>query len=302
MTQRQSQVKVFNENPERSRRIKVGSNNLTMEQSELLPIKQFSQLCRSTPRTLRFYERYGLIRPAFIDPVTKYRYYNPYQAREFFKVKLLQNFHIPLREIHKILPYTTYETFIQPQLEKLQKDIIEKQKEYKFLKKIKSFLFTTKDPKTFMEKEVFGPYVLLCTREEKGRYDRINAVIYRLFDLAKSLKIPITQRQMVFYLDPVAYKPKDTRLEMCLITKLKNIPKKTVPPNYYFRQYPKTAVRLYSYKGPYEYITLVYQKIHEDHPLEKPLAWKNVGFDLHLSGPWNKKSVYDFVTKIAFPA
>lgn len=278
-------------------------NNLTMEQSELLTIKQFSQLCRSTPRTLRFYERHGLIKPAFIDPKNKYRYYDPYQAREFFKVKLLNNFHIPLRNIHRILEHTTYETFIQPELDKLQKDILEKQKEYNFLKKIKSFLFTTKDPKTFMKQEEFGPYVLLCTRDERGRYDRINAIIYRLIDLAKNLKIPITKKQMVFYLDPVAYKPKDTRLEIALICKYKDIPKnKKLPPNYYFRLYLKTKVRVYNYKGPFDYITLVYQKIYEDHPLGKPLEWKNVGVDLHSFGPWNKKSPYDHTTKIAFPA
>src|SRR3989338_472751 len=74
---------------------------MTQGQSQvnLLTIKQFAEVCRTTPRTLRFYEKKGLFKPAVIDTFNKYRFYHPSQAREFLKIKLLQNFHVPLKQI-----------------------------------------------------------------------------------------------------------------------------------------------------------------------------------------------------------
>ncbi len=270
------------------------------EKRPLLTIKQFAVLCRTTPRTIRFYDQKGLIKPKHVDSVTGYRLYDPHQAREFFKVRLLQNFHVPLRAIKATLKKATEKTFLEPELHTISEDIVEKTKEYEFLKNIRMFLFGRKPATLFLKSEVWGPYILFSTFDTHSRYDKINSVILHLMEKARELKIPITDRQLVFYHDPITYKPHDTRLEICLVCEAKTIPEDiTLPDGYYFSRYPRTKVKVYTYRGPFEYITLVYQKIHEGKtsPVLKP---HEVGFDLHTTGPWNMKSPYDFVTKIAF--
>jgi DNA-binding transcriptional MerR regulator len=42
----------------------------------LLPIGRFSQLTRLTIKALRLYDELGLLRPAYVDPDTAYRYYS----------------------------------------------------------------------------------------------------------------------------------------------------------------------------------------------------------------------------------
>lgn len=275
---------------------------------ELLTIKEFAVLCRTTARTIRFYDLEGLLKPEYIDPKTHYRYYSPVQAREFFKIRLLQEFQLPLTEIQTILPSATERTFLQKQLAKVKEEIEEKQREYRFLTQIKSFLFSGSNAQTHLVPETIGPFVLLCMYVPDGRYDRITTDILHLMEVACTHKIPITDTQMYFYLDTLEYLPKRERLEIALVTKLKQIPKKQphsfssdpqtrneAQRTYYFKVFPQTRVHAYTYKGPFEYITLVYQKILKE---VRPDA---LSFDMHLAGPWNRTSPYDFVTKIAFP-
>src|SRR3990167_7579345 len=80
---------------------------------DLLTIQQFAKLCRSTPRTLRLYEKLGLIVPIDRDRWNKYRLYDSSQGRKFFRIKLLQNFHVPLKEIGEIIKAKGTQQFLQ---------------------------------------------------------------------------------------------------------------------------------------------------------------------------------------------
>lgn len=163
MTQGESQVKVNN----------------------FLSIQQFAQVCRTTPRTLRFYEKKRLFKPAMADPFTKYRFYDPKQARDFLKIKLLQNFHIPLKQINNS-PKNNAEVHLRNKLQTLQEEIREKQKEYKFLEKIKDFLF--EENKNIFQVKTFGPFNLFCMKVEHGEYARITDYIKTLWGRSRKTK------------------------------------------------------------------------------------------------------------------
>ena len=141
---------------------------MTQGQSQvnLLTIKQFAEVCRTTPRTLRFYEKKGLFKPAVIDAFNKYRFYHPSQAREFLKIKLLQNFHVPLKQIKA----NSVETTLLNRLKILKEEIAEKEKEYKFLKRIKALL--NDDFNKIFKEIYFGPYRLFCFKVENGQYQK----------------------------------------------------------------------------------------------------------------------------------
>lgn len=272
-----------------------------MTENQLLTINQFALLCRTTIRTLRFYDEIGLLKPARVDQYTKYRYYSPPQMRDFFRIKLLHTFNLPLKEVDKSLKSKNKPELLDKRLETLDEEIKERQREYRFLETMRKFLFETGSAEKYLEKKTFGPYLLFCKLVDHGQYSQINAEIFGLLKLAKKLKINVTQKQMVFYLDPLPYKPKDTRLEIGLICKgLKEKNSKILPPNHYFRTFPKSNVRVFEYVGPFEYITLIYQKFHEKRQ-SRILKPEEQGFDIHIRGPWNEKSEYSYLTEIVFP-
>lgn len=62
-------------------------------------ISEFGQLRNININSLRYYEKIGLLKPAHIDPETKYRYYTPEQLSELDTIQLCIALGIPLKEL-----------------------------------------------------------------------------------------------------------------------------------------------------------------------------------------------------------
>ena len=69
----------------------------------LVPIGQFSKMTRLSIKALRLYDEIGLLPPAYVDPTSGYRYYEPGQANRATAVKILRSVDMPLDEIRAIL-------------------------------------------------------------------------------------------------------------------------------------------------------------------------------------------------------
>lgn len=265
-----------------------------MKQHDLISIHEFSILCKTTPRTIRFYDKIGLLKPVEIDKFTKYRYYSPYQTRDFFRIRLLQNFNVALAEISS----RQGSDFLDERMKQVKNELIEKKKEFEFLKKIKQYIFA-EDLFRYLKEENIGPFLLMGEYSSEGRYDKINddANNVRLF--ANKHGIKTTERNFTFYLDYTTYKPKNTRLENGIIIK-GNIPKKLeLPKNYFVRTFPRTRCLVLNYRGPFEFITLLYERLHELKIREKFKV--DLPFDIFIGGPFTNISPYDYRTKIIFP-
>lgn len=65
-------------------------------------IGEFSHATGVSARTLRFYDRIGLLRPARVDPRTRYRLYLPQQLRELAAIIELKEAGVPLAEIRRL--------------------------------------------------------------------------------------------------------------------------------------------------------------------------------------------------------
>ncbi|MEV3981813.1 MerR family transcriptional regulator [Nonomuraea sp. NPDC049758] len=74
-----------------------------MVDEELLPIGQFARLGRLSVKQLRHYDELGLLRPAYVDEVTGYRYYRAGQAREALSIGLLRSLDVPLAVVGRVL-------------------------------------------------------------------------------------------------------------------------------------------------------------------------------------------------------
>jgi effector-binding domain-containing protein len=69
----------------------------------LVPIGRFSAMTRLSVKALRHYDELGLLRPAFVDPSSGYRYYRPAQANQAEAIRILRSVEMPLEEIAALL-------------------------------------------------------------------------------------------------------------------------------------------------------------------------------------------------------
>ncbi len=62
----------------------------------LMPIGRFAHACRLSIKALRYYDDREVLKPAFVDPDTGYRYYRSEQAREAVMLAMLRSLDVPL--------------------------------------------------------------------------------------------------------------------------------------------------------------------------------------------------------------
>ncbi|MDA0636416.1 MerR family transcriptional regulator [Nonomuraea sp. MCN248] len=70
---------------------------------DLLPIGRFARLGRLSVKQLRRYDELGVLRPAWVDPATGYRYYRASQARVALAIGLLRSLDVPLPVVGRVL-------------------------------------------------------------------------------------------------------------------------------------------------------------------------------------------------------
>jgi len=65
-------------------------------------IGEFAELGGVSTKTLRFYDEIGLLRPAGVDPRTRYRLYSPQQLQELASILAMKNLGISLAQVREL--------------------------------------------------------------------------------------------------------------------------------------------------------------------------------------------------------
>lgn len=68
-----------------------------------MTIKDFAFLCGCNPKTLRYYDQIGLLKPVRVDEFSGYRHYDEKQALIFVKIKNLQSAGFTIDEIRGLI-------------------------------------------------------------------------------------------------------------------------------------------------------------------------------------------------------
>jgi DNA-binding transcriptional MerR regulator len=66
-------------------------------------IGTMARLAQVSVRTLRHYDDLGLLKPAYVDPVTGYRHYTPEQALRLHRILVLRDLGVPLSEVGDLI-------------------------------------------------------------------------------------------------------------------------------------------------------------------------------------------------------
>ena len=69
----------------------------------MMPIGKFARATRLSIKALRNYDRLGLLRPAWVDPASGYRYYRLDQMRRADVIRMLRIADVPLADIGNVL-------------------------------------------------------------------------------------------------------------------------------------------------------------------------------------------------------
>lgn len=93
---------------------------------ELYSIGETASIMGVSVQTLRHYSKIGLIRPAFVNPQTGYRYYRVDQLHFIDRIRYLQKFGLNLQEIKRILDGNDIELLLA-MLEKQEQAFLEEQ-------------------------------------------------------------------------------------------------------------------------------------------------------------------------------
>ena len=96
-----------------------------MKVNNKLKIKEFSLLCGVTVKTLRHYEKIGLLQPFEVDEWTGYRYYNVSQMQAMENIRRLKEMGFSLDEISEMFASGS----LKPTLQTLEKKIAESERE-----------------------------------------------------------------------------------------------------------------------------------------------------------------------------
>lgn len=92
---------------------------------KLYTIGEVSKLVNISIKALRYYDKINLFKPAYIDPVTNYRYYKDSQIYRLDLIKSLKYIGTPLEEIKKVqeLPTDDFFTFLTEQEKMIKQKI-----------------------------------------------------------------------------------------------------------------------------------------------------------------------------------
>ncbi len=90
-------------------------------------ITEFSRICKMSTRMLRHYDKEEILKPAYVNPVNGYRYYEQGQLEIALKIKKLREYKFPLPKIKVILQSSDQDSFIHH----MQAQIIELSHEVK---------------------------------------------------------------------------------------------------------------------------------------------------------------------------
>lgn len=74
-----------------------------METHSLLTIKEFAELCQVHPKSLRYYDSLGILKPCFVNPKNGYRYYSLYQKHLVGAIQHLVEVGIPVKNFNQYL-------------------------------------------------------------------------------------------------------------------------------------------------------------------------------------------------------
>ena len=261
----------------------------------MLKISEFSKLSHLTVKALRFYEKEGLLKPASVDELSGYRFYETYQLEIAAKIKSYRQLDLSIEEIKAVFNGSDVKEILQEKIGLLTK---EKQTIESRLSIIKSILEDKEmkyqvTEKVIPEKIIYAAETVLKTYSDSMQW--IPYVGQECLKLNPDLKCSEPPYEFCEYLDG-EYKETDVKIRhneaVTAFGKENELIK--------FKILPEAKVLSIYHKGPYTNIGEAYSFLMK---YAEQNGYKAVGLarECYIDGIWNKESEDDWLTEIQLP-
>lgn len=186
---------------------------------DLIPIGKFSRICGISIRSLRHYDKIGLLKPEYVDEENGYRFYSFTQFNAADNIRLLRYLDVPLDRIGKIIHESDKQKIIdlvEFEFSSIEEKIIELNEKRECLKRIcnnEGVLISYNIFEKTLEPQNYA-YLNLSTNFQKSRIDIIesyNALRKTLFNY----RIEIVNSPFILMTDD-EINEEDINMRICL--------------------------------------------------------------------------------------
>lgn len=258
-------------------------------------IGDFSNMSKTTIKTLRYYEKEGLLKPAYIDQNTGYRYYEISQLVDVSKIISLRQIGLSIKEIKKILDGYDLMELLNKRRNEIKNLIVDYTIQ---LSKINYLLEEKNMKQEIFVKEIPSYIIYYCDGIIKDFSKITEFVLQAGTECANAnpnLKCITPDYCYISYLDG-EYKEKNIKIRYAQA--IEKIGNETANVKF-MKSSPITALCIY-HKGSYDKLRESYEialKYIEDNDYE---IIDNVR-ECYIDGCWNKKQEDEYLTEIQFP-
>lgn len=258
-------------------------------------IGDFSSMSKTTIKTLRYYEKEGLLNPVYIDLDTGYRFYETRQLVEISKIISLRQIGLSIKDIKSVLNGYDMRDILMKRKNEIEENILKSHME---LSKINYLLEGNNMKNEIFMKEI-PSYIIYYRDGVISDFSKISEFVLQAGTECQkanpNLKCITPDYCYISYLDG-EYKEKDIKIRYAqAVEKFGNETDKVK-----FMQSDKISAVCIYHKGAYENLRDSYNIILE-------YIEKN-GYEIvdnprecYIDGCWNKENVSDYLTEIQIP-
>ncbi|MDO4503422.1 MAG: MerR family transcriptional regulator [Coriobacteriia bacterium] len=261
----------------------------------MLKIGEFSKLSMLTVKTLRFYEKEGLLEPASVDEWTGYRMYQTWQLQTAARIKAYRQLGLSIAQIRDILEGADARRVLEEHARELQR---QQQSIAVSLSVINSLL--RGDAMTYQATVKTIPSCIVYYSEATlGAYSDamqwIPAQGAEAAALNPGLKCTEPPYEFVEYLDG-EYRETNVRVRHSQAVTAFGVESDNIK----FRQVPETKVLSIYHKGAYDNLGEAYAYLAK-YAEENGYQVAGPSRESYIDGIWNKDSVDEWLTEVQLP-
>lgn len=260
----------------------------------------FSQITKTTIKTLRYYDEVGLLKPAYIDPENGYRYYTSNQMVDLHKVIALRQMGFTVEEVIFIMNGENIESIMdirKREIESQLKDTLDQ------LSRINYYITESKETSNMKYNAIVKqtPECIVYTKRflapsYESYYEIIPDIGKEVLSLNPGLKCAIPEYCFIEYQDG-EYRENNINVEHCEAVEKMGVESDTIK----FKKLPSITVVSVLHQGAYEYLKDAYTYAFNWIEENDYIVVGNVR-ESYIDGIWNKdKDVEQWLTEIQIP-
>lgn len=271
-----------------------------MKVNNKLKIKEFSLLCGVTVKTLRHYEKIGLLQPFEVDEWTGYRYYNVSQMQAMENIRRLKEMGFSLDEISEMFASGS----LKPTLQTLEKKIAESERELHKLQQRCTMLRNLVDSQNKIQKmeqisiQSLPEIIVASHRETISSYNDLGRLCCEVIgpEMAR-LGCKCPEPGYCFTIEHNEYRPTNIDIEYCEQVEEMGTDSGIIQ----FKKIPAVEKAIcMKHFGPYERL---YQSYVELFKYIEQQGYKVIGAPRanYIDGIWNQEDPEKWLTMIQVP-